>query len=904
MSSVQDSMGVPSPASTRPTQPTKQQRTTADYSLSCAECRRLKLKCSRQQWPCETCIKRGIPHLCPDGIQKRERSGGQSAVPSSKSSLNSAGSSTGAGTAAGATDVSLVWSRLDGLERKLDLLLEASSAAGKRALDANGSLHDLASIATDHYALEKSGGARGTEDATRPQHGTLTLHPDGRAHYMGSNAHSMYLTRENPDNRRVSFRKEYLSRPGSPTPVDLEAAAGKEGEMMQGSPGPDGTTPSTIESQPTQLVWATPGFRSPHSSTAIWDYLKATMPARETAQRMMDVYYSTVTFMFHPIPRHEFDQTVWSTFYPHSTNPTSAPPADFHPHKMALLSSMLSLGVLLDVQRPQRDPVGRALYSCAWSALALSNFTEATSLEAILALMHINMYLTWRRGGRYAESAYPLLGTMMRMTISTGLHRDPSLFHLGSEERERRRRAFWDVQCSEVFRAFAFCRPPALCDRHVDTRYPVEWRLEEEEGEGIASTMPRSPARREGIFHAFKCKQVQITNRMLDECLCANSTYQDTMRFDQKLRQVLQSTPGWMLPTLVDLSAKTESPNEDLERAYSDEPFRNEMILEMQRHTTLLNHYQALLLLHRAWFSQALQLEEEMQSGQSEGDTPVDAQRVSEQEEKLAISIDAVNESASNIIAITISAWSKYPALVIRWAFFWNAIFSAAVCRGLFVVKCPTRMLDCQRAWRELKQAIELLEHAVVGWAPLESPLGILSRLNKRAETAINGQLEGARDGSGGGADEDGEDMELIGDERRKIKRKASWPSSLPSSSQHQKKSKVREAKTDVVGPHPSADPAAVMPTTGLDATLVVPEPLFDTSAQQLANFMPFGLQQQPSMHPFTAPSVFASSNAVTMDSNGLPSSTSASASQLIQMLSSGLSWDDVSSWNDLIVDL
>jgi len=34
--------------------------------LSCAECRRSKLKCDRQ-FPCETCRKRGLEHLCPNG---------------------------------------------------------------------------------------------------------------------------------------------------------------------------------------------------------------------------------------------------------------------------------------------------------------------------------------------------------------------------------------------------------------------------------------------------------------------------------------------------------------------------------------------------------------------------------------------------------------------------------------------------------------------------------------------------------------------------------------------------------------------------------------------------------------------------------------------------------------------
>ncbi|EIN05997.1 hypothetical protein PUNSTDRAFT_54309 [Punctularia strigosozonata HHB-11173 SS5] len=35
-------------------------------SVSCAECRRSKLKCDRI-FPCQSCIRRGCAHLCPEG---------------------------------------------------------------------------------------------------------------------------------------------------------------------------------------------------------------------------------------------------------------------------------------------------------------------------------------------------------------------------------------------------------------------------------------------------------------------------------------------------------------------------------------------------------------------------------------------------------------------------------------------------------------------------------------------------------------------------------------------------------------------------------------------------------------------------------------------------------------------
>ena len=44
-------------------------RTSGRGPLSCAECRRLKLKCDRV-WPCTPCQRRGCSAICPDGMQE------------------------------------------------------------------------------------------------------------------------------------------------------------------------------------------------------------------------------------------------------------------------------------------------------------------------------------------------------------------------------------------------------------------------------------------------------------------------------------------------------------------------------------------------------------------------------------------------------------------------------------------------------------------------------------------------------------------------------------------------------------------------------------------------------------------------------------------------------------------
>lgn len=44
----------------------RQHSPSSTRKLSCSECRRLKLKCSRS-WPCTSCLKRGCASICPTG---------------------------------------------------------------------------------------------------------------------------------------------------------------------------------------------------------------------------------------------------------------------------------------------------------------------------------------------------------------------------------------------------------------------------------------------------------------------------------------------------------------------------------------------------------------------------------------------------------------------------------------------------------------------------------------------------------------------------------------------------------------------------------------------------------------------------------------------------------------------
>lgn len=265
-------------------------------------------------------------------------------------------------------------------------------------------------------------------------------------------------------------------------------------------------------------AWTTPGIRSPHSSADIIAHLQSHLPSREQARRLTDVYFINMV-MWDPISRDEYDQSVFDLFYAHGASSRSIDVASasdgsdqsaLHPHRLAILFAVLSIGTIFDLESPAEPEASRKYYSYSWAALSLSNFTEAPSLEALIALHLIGFYLTSRRGGRYVESYWGISGLAMRLAIAMGLHRDPGTWNLPQQLTQRRRRVFWELWSLDSFRALAFCRPPALFAHHMDVKPPEQWDLES------PFTSPN------GIFHAMKCKINIINSGMLDECLCSN----------------------------------------------------------------------------------------------------------------------------------------------------------------------------------------------------------------------------------------------------------------------------------------------------------------------------------------------------------------------------------------------
>ncbi|KAK4683662.1 hypothetical protein P7C73_g6572, partial [Tremellales sp. Uapishka_1] len=297
-------------------------------AYSCAECRRLKLKCSRE-WPCTSCEKRGCAQICPKGEMR-----------------------TGKGKRCGLTSQIFRTSHTDPLDRLIlanteELhhrisLLEVALA--KAHSESHATPHPLLSSA---YLFAPRDAARpypqrpkadfdalGEEDdVVDSAFGTLTIGVEGEARFVGSFAGSEYLKEEEDD--QVSSPDQLLSQP----------AAQETPPASADDPWTKKTTPKAAYSESGQALHdsflVAANGRSEMSDI---EALRERLPDWEKEGRdLVECYWENVNWMYQILPRPMFDQDHLMNAY------DIASPAN--PHKLACVFLVMAIGVMFDLNR-------------------------------------------------------------------------------------------------------------------------------------------------------------------------------------------------------------------------------------------------------------------------------------------------------------------------------------------------------------------------------------------------------------------------------------------------------------------------------------------------------------------------------------------------------------------------
>ena len=168
--------------------------------------------------------------------------------------------------------------------------------------------------------------------------------------------------------------------------------------------------------------------------------------ARAQLDQRLDSFFEIVDPLHHYLPTHWILQRYERCFT------GELPPS---PQELALVFAIIALGDLVGSNKSSWHFITGSLH-----LLRVSKFLTSPSLDTVATFCYIAVYL--QHEGRLNEY-WPLLGMVIRIAQSLGLHRDPKwISSLSPEECEVRRRIFHSVAAQETALSIMFGRPTGL----------------------------------------------------------------------------------------------------------------------------------------------------------------------------------------------------------------------------------------------------------------------------------------------------------------------------------------------------------------------------------------------------------------------------------------------------------
>ncbi|KAF9059491.1 hypothetical protein BDP27DRAFT_1407611 [Rhodocollybia butyracea] len=370
----------------RPDETVQRKRRKGATRLSCAECRRLKLRCDRAI-PCSSCVKRGTAAICPDG------------------SLT-----TGQGNRFVLASTQELHEKIHELATRVRELEDALRSDHSRLTPEQHPLlsEDLlkikAPLQREAPATRAQPNGASKEDEPNPDvvdaFGSLSISLSGKAKFFGQTANSWYFLQnetaedDTPDSSQSNMRnlQAYL------TPEILARA-------------------STLTMTPTP-----PEILQPINLQTLFWYL----PSSEKAIQLRNIYYRQAAWMYNPVSLDMFNHEVWSQFY----DPNAGPPADdpLLSHRLSVMFMILAIGSLVDTSLPPYNVDAEKYHQLAKAALFQDSFLDAPTINAVQALY-------WDEVGHHGFS---------RQAVTN--YRDSGRWKgVEMDEAQRRRQLFWEV---------------------------------------------------------------------------------------------------------------------------------------------------------------------------------------------------------------------------------------------------------------------------------------------------------------------------------------------------------------------------------------------------------------------------------------------------------------------------
>ncbi|KAK8847607.1 hypothetical protein IAR55_005466 [Kwoniella newhampshirensis] len=481
---------------------------TGRQSFSCAECRRLKLKCSRE-WPCTSCEKRGCAQICPNGEMR-----------------------TGKGKRLILADTAELHQRISILEVALAQAHAKSTATPHPLLESPYLFSPRENVARPYprpgVKREKGGNSAWGEedDVLQGSFGTLTIGQEGQAKFVGSFAGSEYLREGEESDDEDQAATESNNRTSKIGQSSMQSKPMVTPPTLARSEGVDGRASQSVDDQQPGLGLHPSLFAGGEVRYDL-EKLRDQLPDYDLEGRaLVESYWENVNWQYQPLPRTMFENDHALNAY----DTESAP----NPHKLACVFLIMAIGCMFDLNRPPFHPRGQQLFllgrACI-STLGIENASPAT----VQALHLMGTYILNDKRGNGAEVFWPILGTAVKIAQSLGLHRDGSHFGLSQYEIEERRVVWWELVTYDRLQALCFGRPCSTSYKWSDTQMPeVPELIGDEDG-----------------FHLAKYNLMGMMERVIDvQTQTKAVSFTAVTQLDTELRELKKNLPEVLLPNV------------------------------------------------------------------------------------------------------------------------------------------------------------------------------------------------------------------------------------------------------------------------------------------------------------------------------------------------------------------
>ncbi|KDQ62970.1 hypothetical protein JAAARDRAFT_188604 [Jaapia argillacea MUCL 33604] len=400
----------------------KVRRRPGRVPVSCAECRRLKVRCDRKV-PCESCIKRGCAAVCPDAalvVGKNNR-----LILANTEELHE--------------EIDRLRTRLRQAEHELSTTKQQTSSSSPSDRSSPLSSEDI-NVATCRTPLE--GGTcqsnplkEEDQDGFIDAFGTLTIGSRGGARYLGKTARTEFLISAlRPNDYVPNFPR--ISR-----------------EMLDASLSiPQGyhNTLATNDSVKKELI--------------------AMLPPLGEAYRLCEIFYENGKYLYTPMPRSEIFEEILGAVY------QSGPPnVDEIADVLGLLYIIFAIALITDPSSLTSQFPPEADEYCILSKVAsnLCSPLSETTLWWVQSLAYVAVFVDMR--DVYGTSkAWVDNGTAVKFGESIGLHLKSARWKLDEETEQKRCRLFWQLFTQDAWFSFGFGRPANISLEYIECDLPAD----------------------------------------------------------------------------------------------------------------------------------------------------------------------------------------------------------------------------------------------------------------------------------------------------------------------------------------------------------------------------------------------------------------------------------------------